>query len=126
MGLRDSIPVGANLSMLAGSAAQVLLAWEEPDRLHRGLQGAKFTATTLSGVRRRGWAQSVGERELGVASVSAPVRGPSGRVVAAVSISGPIERISRQPGRMHAATVVAGANKLTEVLRRAQQAHQPA
>ena len=28
MGLRDSIPVGATLSMSAGSAAQVLLAWE--------------------------------------------------------------------------------------------------
>jgi DNA-binding IclR family transcriptional regulator len=111
-------PMG--LSMLAGSAAQILLAWEEPDRLHRGLQGAKFTATTLSGVRRRGWAQSVSEREYGVASVSAPVRGPSGRVVAAVSISGSIERVSRQPGRLHAATVVAGANKLTEILRRVQ------
>jgi DNA-binding IclR family transcriptional regulator len=122
MGQRDSIPVGATLSMHAGSAAQVLLAWEEPDRLHRGLQGAAFTATVLSGVRRRGWAQSVGEREQGVASVSAPVRGPSGRVVAAVSISGPIERVSRQPGRLHAATVVAGANKLTEVLARAQAA----
>ena len=48
VGLRDSIPVGASLSMLAGSAAQILLAWEEPDRLHRGLQGAKFTATALS------------------------------------------------------------------------------
>jgi DNA-binding IclR family transcriptional regulator len=63
--------------MLAGSAAQALLAWEEPDRLHRGLHGATFTATMLSQVRRRGWAQSVGEREPGVASVSAPVRGPS-------------------------------------------------
>ena len=121
MGLRDSIPVGASLSMLAGSAAQVLLAWEEPDRMHRGLQGAKFNPTTLSGVRRRGWAQSVSEREFGVASVSAPVRSPSGRVVAAVSISGAIERVSRQPGRLHAATVVAGANKLTEILQRAQQ-----
>jgi len=118
VGLRDSIPVGSSLTMLAGSAAQILLAWEEPDRLHRGLQGAKFNATALSAVRRRGWAQSVGEREPGVASVSAPVRGPSGRVVAAVSISGPIERLSRQPGRLHAATVVAGANKLTEVLAR--------
>lgn len=117
-GLRDSIPIGSSMSMLAGSAAQVLLAWEEPDRLHRGLQGARFTATALSGVRRRGWAQSVGEREAGVASVSAPVRGPSGRVVASVSISGPIERISRQPGRLHAGSVMAGANKLTEVLRR--------
>src|SRR3954464_4784391 len=121
MGLRDSIPVGSALSMLAGSAAQILLAWEEPDRLHRGLQGARFTATTLSAVRRRGWAQSIGEREPGVASVSAPVRGPSGRVVAAVSISGPIERLSRQPGRLHAPSVVAGANKLTEVLRRTAQ-----
>ena len=77
-GLRDTVPLGAVLSMHAGSAAQVLLAWEEPERMHRGLMGAKFTATTLAGVRRRGWAQSVSEREVGVASVSAPVRGPAG------------------------------------------------
>ena len=122
MGLRDSIPVGATLSMLAGSAAQVLLAWEEPDRLHRGLHGAEFTATLLSAVRRRGWAQSIAEREPGVASISAPVRGPSGRVIAAVSISGPIERMGRQPGRLHAAAVVSAANRLTEVLRRSEEA----
>ena len=116
MGLRDSIPVGATLSMSAGSAAQVLLAWEEPDRLHRGLYGASFNATMLSEVRRRGWAQSVGEREPGVASVSAPVRGPSGRVLAALSISGPIERMGRQPGRQHGPSVMAAANRLTEFL----------
>ncbi len=118
-GLRDTVPVGSALTMLAGSAAQVLLAWEEPDRLHRGLHGARFTATALSAVRRRGWAQSVGEREPGVASVSAPVRGPSNRVVAAVSVSGPIERLSRQPGRLHADAVLAAAAQLTEALRRA-------
>lgn len=120
VGLRDSIPVGASLTMGAGSAAQVLLAWEEPDRLHRGLHDAVFTATVLSAVRRRGWAQSVGEREAGVASVSAPVRGPSGRVVAAVSVSGPIERMTRQPGRLHAAAVVSAANRLSEVMRRTE------
>ncbi len=116
VGLRDSIPVGSTLSMLAGSSAQVLLAWEEPDRLHRGLHGAQFNATILSNVRRLGWAQSIGERESGVASVSAPVRSPSGLVVASVSISGPIDRMTRQPGRLHAASVVTGANRLTEVL----------
>ncbi|MDR1799538.1 MAG: IclR family transcriptional regulator [Bifidobacteriaceae bacterium] len=123
MGLRDSIPVGAVLPMTAGSAAQVLLAWEEPERMHRGLIGAKFTATMLAAVRRHGWAQSVAEREPGAASVSAPVRGAGGRVVAAVSISGPVERISRQPGHLHAAAVVAAANRLTEVLRKAEEAH---
>ena len=107
--------------MKAGTAAQVLLAWEEPDRLHRGLYGASFNATMLSAVRRRGWAQSVAEREAGVASVSAPVRGPGGRVVAAVSISGPVERMGRQPGRMHGPAVVAAANRLSEFLRRAEE-----
>ena len=116
VGLRDSIPVGATMSMQAGSAAQVLLAWEEPDRLHRGVHHARFTATMLSAVRRRGWAQSVGEREPGVASVSAPVRGASGKVMAAVSISGPIERMGRQPGRVHGPAVVSAAHRLSDVL----------
>jgi DNA-binding IclR family transcriptional regulator len=117
-GLRDTVPIGAVLTMHAGSAAQVLLAWEEPERMHRGLMGAKFTATALAGVRRRGWAQSVSERELGVASVSAPVRGPGGRVIAAVSVSGPVERLGRAPGRLHAHAVVTAAARLTEALRR--------
>src|SRR3954466_2353021 len=104
--------------MKAGSAAQVLLAWEDHDRLLEGLQSARFTPTVLAGVRRRGWGQSLGEGEPGVASVSAPVRGPSGRVIAAVSISGPIERLTRQPGRLHAPSTVAGANKLTAGVRR--------
>jgi len=117
-GLRDTVPVGSALTMTAGSAAQILLAWEEPERLHRGLMGARFNATTLAGVRRRGWAQSVAEREPGVASVSAPVRGPSGKVVAAVSVSGPIERLTRSPGRIHAPAILAAAEKLSETLRR--------
>jgi DNA-binding IclR family transcriptional regulator len=117
-GLRDSVPVGAALTMQAGSAAQILLAWEDSEKIHRGLVNARFTATQLSADRRRGWAQSVGEREAGVASVSAPVRGPNGKVIAAVSISGPIERLGRQPGRIHAAAVVATAARLTEHLAR--------
>ncbi|HET9127626.1 MAG TPA: IclR family transcriptional regulator [Propionibacteriaceae bacterium] len=118
-GLRDTVPVGSQLTMSAGSAAQVLLAWEDPERIQRGLAHASFSAVALSTVRRRGWAQSVAEREPGVASVSAPVRSPSGKVIAAVSVSGPIERLTRQPGRLHAPAVMAAAERLSEVLRRA-------
>ena len=118
MGLRDSIPVGATLSMLAGSAAQVLLAWEEPEKLERLVEGASFSLSTLQAVRRRGWSQSVAEREAGVASVSAPVLAPSGKLIAAVSVSGPIERLTRSPGRLHAPAVLAAAERLSDVLRR--------
>lgn len=115
-GLRDSVPVGSALTMTAGSAAQVLLAWEEPDRINKVLKNSRFDAATLTAVRRRGWAQSVGEREAGVASVSAPIRGPHNRVIAAVSLSGPIERLGRQPGRTHAAAVIATAARISEYL----------
>ncbi|SDL56924.1 IclR family transcriptional regulator [Tessaracoccus oleiagri] len=121
-GLRDTVPLGAQLSMKAGSAAQVLLAWEEPERIGKLLEQATFTESTLQTVRRRGWAQSVAEREPGVASVSAPVLAPSGRILAAVSCSGPIERLSRYPGRLHGAAVMAAAERLSEVLRRSGNA----
>src|SRR5581483_5535955 len=116
-GLRDTIPIGSQLTMRAGSAAQVLMAWEDPERMHRGLQNAAYSAAALSGIRRRGWAQSVGEREAGVASVSAPVRSPAGKIIAAVSVSGPLERLTRTPGRMHAPAVLAAAERLSESLR---------
>ena len=60
---------------------------------------------------RSGWVQSVGEREAGVASVSAPVLAGD-RVMAAVSVSGPIERVSRSPGERYAAAVTAAARRI--------------
>lgn len=117
-GLRDTVPVGSQLAMTAGSAAQVLVAWDEPERMHAFLKTAAFDAETLSRVRKRGWSESIEEREKGIASVSAPVRAPSGKVIAAVSVSGPIDRLGRQPGRLHAPAVVAAADRLSQTIKR--------
>jgi DNA-binding IclR family transcriptional regulator len=97
-GLRTIVPVGMLLPLDVGSAGKVL----------RG---------DLESLER-GWAQSVEERERGVASVSAPVRDPSGAVVAAVSVSGPIERTTRTPGRRYAPAVVEAAAAIATVLQR--------
>lgn len=115
-GLRDTVPVGARLSMKAGSAAQVLAAWASRQDAEELLTTAKYTARTLAEVRRRGWAQSAAEREAGVASVSAPVRDRDGRVVAAISVSGPLERLGRRPGSRLAPAVVAAAQMLSKRL----------
>ncbi|HTW21780.1 MAG TPA: IclR family transcriptional regulator [Mycobacteriales bacterium] len=117
-GLRDTVPVGSELPMTAGSAAQVLLAWSPAEQAARFVDAARFTAATLATVRRRGWAASVAEREPGVASVSAPVFGPAGEVVAAVSVSGPIDRLTRSPGRRYADAVVAAGEALSNAVRR--------
>ena len=115
-GLRDSIPVGAMLSMEAGSAAQILLAWEDSERLHQGLRHAKFTAAKLTAVRKRGWAESINERDEGVCSISAPIRNASGQVIAAISISGPNGRMGANPGRRYAPLVMAAGKYLTDAL----------
>jgi DNA-binding IclR family transcriptional regulator len=92
--LRTIVPVGAVLPLDRGSAGKVL----------------------AGAMPARGWLESVGEREPGVASVSAPVVGPDGAVVAAVSVSGPIQRTTRQPGRRYGAAVVGAAAEVGAAL----------
>ncbi len=112
-GLRDTVPLGSRLPMTAGSGAKVLTAWADPATARAILLESSFTERVLVEVRRRGWAHSVAEREAGVASVSAPVRDPQGRVVAAVSVSGPMERIGRRPGERWAADLIEASEALT-------------
>lgn len=111
-GLRDTVPVGSRLPMTAGSGAKVLAAWCDPATQRLILADASFSERVLVDLRRRGWAQSVAEREAGVASVSAPVRDAAGQVVAAVSVSGPVDRIGRRPGVRWAADLLAAADAL--------------
>jgi len=112
-GLRTTVVVGARLPMAAGSAAHVLVAWAPEEDVEAVLATARFGARTLAEVRRRGWAYSVAQREAGVASVSAPVRDRAGAVVAAISVSGPIERLGRRPGTRLAPAVTAAAASLS-------------
>jgi DNA-binding IclR family transcriptional regulator len=95
-GLRTIVPVGASLPLDVGSAGKVLRGEPAVDRL--------------------GWAESVEERERGVASASAPVRSPGGEVVAAVSVSGPVERTTRSPGPRYGPALVDAARAVEREL----------
>jgi len=92
--LRTIVPVGARLPLDRGSAGKVLA--DDGPPLSRG-----------------GWAESIAERQEGVASVSAPVRDDAGHVVAAVCVSGPLGRIGQRPGRRHGPAVVAAADEIS-------------
>jgi DNA-binding IclR family transcriptional regulator len=91
-GLRTIVATGAHLPLDLGSGGAALRPTPE--------------------VLRRGWVESVGEREPGVASVSVPVLDRAGVVVAAVSVSGPIERLTRSPGKRHATALLVAARRI--------------
>ena len=91
-GLRWIVPEGSLFPLSRGSAGKVL--------------SAKTAPTT--------WVESVEERVKGVASVSAPILDADGHVIAAISISGPLERMSRTPGAKFGTVVVRGAKTLSQ------------
>ena len=117
--LRTIVEIGASLPLTKGSAGAVFLAWtgehdrarlvhtaEDPERLERKL------ITT----RRRGWADSVAERAPGVASVSAPISGPDGDLLAVVSVSGPAARLGQLRAKRYAPAVLEAAREIEGTL----------
>lgn len=92
--LRTIVPEGVRLPLGVGSAGRILA-------------GDADVASA--------WTASVEERARGVASVSAAVVG-GGDVVAAVGISGPLERLGTDPGARFGAAVAAAAGRIAAML----------
>lgn len=79
----------------------------------------------LAEVRRRGHAVEAEEREHGQAGIAVPVRGRGGRVVAAVGVTGPLERLLDRTGRALAAPLDALAGCAAAVTRELAQVARP-
>ena len=93
-GLRTIVPIGARLTLALGSAGRALT---NPDV---------------------GLTTSIGEREAGVASVSAPILDGRGDAVAAISVSGPIDRMGQDPASRFGPLVLAAASAVADSLGR--------
>jgi IclR family KDG regulon transcriptional repressor len=120
--LRLFTETGRRVPVHCTSSGKVLLAYLPEARRRAVLQAAPLIAMTphtitsaeqlaaeLARVRRRGWAEAVNEREIGVASIAAPIRDISDEVVAAISIGVPLARCSVMALRRLAPTIVEAA-----------------
>lgn len=116
VGLQNTVPVGSQLPLTSGSAAKVFLAYGPSGLRDSLLADARFSPADLDDVRDRGWSESVAEREVGLASLSAPVFTPAGQLVAVLSVSGPAERLRPHPGRKWGADLAAAARDLSDSL----------
>lgn len=111
--------VGHRNSAHCTSTGKVLLAALSPEDLETTLRGWRLERKTpytitdpralrsgLEEVRHRGWAENVGESELGAASIAAAIRNERGDVVAALSIVGPVQRLGTESLRRFARPIV--------------------
>lgn len=114
--------------LYAGASRKILLAYlteEEIDAvIKKGL--VKFTDRTITdpdalrehlrGIRERGWAISAGELFPESASVAAPIRDDTGKVVAGLSIAGPASRFTDERVAELIPMVVEAANAISRTL----------
>jgi DNA-binding IclR family transcriptional regulator len=110
--LRTIVDIGASLPLTRGSAGKVFLAW----RPTQGVELDDRLMRQLATIRQRGWADSLGEREEGVASVSAPVFGPGRLLLAVVSVSGPASRVGALRAERYAPAVVEAARGIERTM----------
>lgn len=109
---------GSRAPLHATGVGKVLLAF---GGVPEGLALTPYTPYTLTsrealerelaGVRERGYALDNEERELGVRCVAAPLFGPGGKAVGAISLSAPASRLSPEEARRLAPRVVEAAWK---------------
>lgn len=120
--------VGQNCPAHATSSGKALLADLPPEdvRARMGDPLPTFTANTIATaaalaaelvrVRETGWASVSEELEVGLNAVGAPVRDNTGRVIAALTVSGPAYRLSKDRFGVVAEMTVAAAAAISRRL----------
>ncbi|MBA5639328.1 helix-turn-helix domain-containing protein [Duganella sp. LX20W] len=104
-----ALNTGSRLPAYCTSLGRVLLAHLPPDELDQYLARTKLRPMTehtvtsvkrlrevLAGVRQAGYAVNDEELELGLRSIAVPVRGASGKVLAALNVGAQAARVSVQ------------------------------
>ena len=126
--IRMSSDVGARAPGYCTSEGKALLAFRSPEVLERviaaGLKAwtprtivkPQALSEELASVRQRGFATDDEEYEIGLRSVAAPIRNHRGDVIAAISIAGPTQRVSKKVMQAYAPEVVAAAMAISQRL----------
>lgn len=113
--VRSVVTTGAPYSLQAGAAAKVLLIDAPASVRQRLLEGNGALANDVAVAADAGHAVTHGERELGASAVAAPVLSSDGRVVAALSMSGPTSRFTPDRVGAYVDAVTAAAAEISAV-----------
>ncbi len=122
--VRRAANIGKRFPLYVGASGKVLLAFSDEDildELHLAQSVPRdFDIDELraqcSQIAAQGYAVSIEEREAGAAAVAAPILNRQGICVAALSVSGPVDRFTAQQVTHYGAACMAAAKQISKTL----------
>ncbi|WP_042201481.1 IclR family transcriptional regulator [Paenibacillus camerounensis] len=118
--IRRVAQIGARLPLSVGASSKVLAAYAPSEIQVRLLADPSWPESVdrslyleqLREITRRGYATSFEEREPGAAAVAVPIVGRTGKVAAALSLSGPVSRLSQETLQQYAVILAENAAEM--------------
>ncbi|MFH5187164.1 IclR family transcriptional regulator [Paenibacillus sp. TAB 01] len=123
--IRRVAPIGARLPLYVGASSKILVAFAEPEVQEALMEGPGWPSglnrsaflQKLAEARALGFATSVEEREPGAAAVAVPILNRAHRLVAALAVSGPSNRLTLEKMMEHAPVLMEAARRMGKMIK---------
>lgn len=123
--IRRVAPVGARLPLYVGASSKVLIAFANAEILEKLIKDPAWPVSIereafvkqMEDIRKSGYATSIEEREPGAAAVAAPIINRAGKLMAALSVSGPANRLTAEKMSRHAAQIIETAARMGKMVK---------
>lgn len=123
--VRRFAQVGARMPLSVGASSKVLVAYAEPELLEELLADPDWPSNIdkdayvayLEQIRKQGYATSAEEREPGVSAIAAPIFDRSGKIFAALAVSGPVNRLTFEKMKEISPQVIEAAKRMGRMIK---------
>lgn len=122
--IRRVAPIGARHPLFVGASSKVLIAYLDASEREHIMQALPWPeeldreafSRQLDEIQQQGYATSVEEREVGAAAVAAPLFSRTGKLYAALSLSGPSSRFTEDVVPQYAEYVMEAAKRMSKMI----------
>ena len=123
--IRRVAPIGARMSLAVGASSKVLMAYAEPEFVDEVIHSPYWPEDVdpqqyreqLNEIAQHGYAISIEEREAGTAAIALPIFNHHNQIVAALAVSGPVQRMSLAQMRSFLPDLTKSVKKMGKMLR---------
>lgn len=123
--VRRFAQIGSRMPLSVGASSKILVAFADPEVLDMVLSDPdwpkaidkKDFVAQLEQIHELGYATSIEEREPGVSAIAVPIFNRAGQAIAALAVSGPVNRLTTQKMKEMSPLVIEAARRMGKMIK---------